>query len=165
MDDDCRAAPGCPTRRQALHAAAAAVSVTGLAACGQDPAPAAAPVPTTTATPTPSATPTPTEDVVVPSGTYVVALSEVPVGQAVVVEPVGGRFLAVARPTADTAVAFDGTCPHKGCPVMLMDGLLMCHCHGSEFDMLTGARTAGPAKAPLRPVPVVVAGGNVFADL
>jgi nitrite reductase/ring-hydroxylating ferredoxin subunit len=44
--------------------------------------------------------------------------------------------------------AFDDLCPHEGCPLSagLLEGkVLMCQCHGSQFDVTTGAVLRGPA--------------------
>lgn len=48
--------------------------------------------------------------------------------------------------------AFDDACPHHDCP--LADGYLdgstiECECHGSVFDVATGAVLRGPAVAPI----------------
>jgi nitrite reductase/ring-hydroxylating ferredoxin subunit len=51
--------------------------------------------------------------------------------------------------------AFDDLCPCGGAPCPLSGGLLtgttlMCQCHGSRFDITTGAVLNGPATDPLR---------------
>ena len=43
-------------------------------------------------------------------------------------------------------------------------GTINCPCHGSQFDVKTGAVVAGPAKAPLPVVSVVVKGDSVYAS-
>jgi 3-phenylpropionate/trans-cinnamate dioxygenase ferredoxin subunit len=50
--------------------------------------------------------------------------------------------------------AFDDLCPCALPPCPLSGGLLtgtvlMCQCHGSQFDITTGARIAPPATEPL----------------
>jgi 3-phenylpropionate/trans-cinnamate dioxygenase ferredoxin component len=50
-------------------------------------------------------------------------------------------------------LAFDDECTHHGCP--LHDGVLEgatieCECHGSIFDLRTGAVLRGPATEPIR---------------
>jgi nitrite reductase/ring-hydroxylating ferredoxin subunit len=39
--------------------------------------------------------------------------------------------------------------------------MIMCQCHGSEFDVTTGAVLRGPAVQPLDVYEVQVAGGSV----
>jgi Rieske Fe-S protein len=38
-----------------------------------------------------------------------------------------------------------------------------CPCHGSKFNVETGAVLNGPAQQPLAEVPVTVSGGQVYA--
>ncbi len=50
--------------------------------------------------------------------------------------------------------AFDGlcTCAERACPLsggLLTATTLMCQCHGSRFDVTTGAVINGPATKPL----------------
>jgi 3-phenylpropionate/trans-cinnamate dioxygenase ferredoxin component len=64
------------------------------------------------------------------------------------------RRISVAR-VGDRLYAFDDlcTCPGRACPLSggLLDGTtLMCQCHGSRFDIATGAVINGPATEPLR---------------
>jgi 3-phenylpropionate/trans-cinnamate dioxygenase ferredoxin subunit len=62
--------------------------------------------------------------------------------------------LDVAAARVDGAwLAFDNVCTHHGCP--LDDGVLdgasiECECHGSIFDLRTGAVLRGPATEPIR---------------
>ncbi len=61
--------------------------------------------------------------------------------------------ISVAR-VGDRLYAFDDLCPCPGAPCPLSGGLLtqttlMCQCHGSRFDIATGAVLNGPATAPL----------------
>jgi 3-phenylpropionate/trans-cinnamate dioxygenase ferredoxin component len=67
----------------------------------------------------------------------------------------GGRKLriSIAR-VGDRLYAFDDlcTCPGERCPLsggLLTETTLMCQCHGSRFDVATGAVINGPASAPL----------------
>ena len=63
-----------------------------------------------------------------------------------------GRELAFARLADGSLVAFDDMCTHEECP--LSDGDLegeriVCTCHGSEFDVRTGAVLQGPPTEPI----------------
>jgi 3-phenylpropionate/trans-cinnamate dioxygenase ferredoxin component len=61
--------------------------------------------------------------------------------------------LSVAR-VGGRLYAFDDLCPCGGEPCPLSGGLLtgrtvLCQCHGSRFDVTTGAVLDGPALRPL----------------
>lgn len=79
----------------------------------------------------------------------------------------GGRAVCVAR--LDGAwVAFDDTCTHEECSLAEgeLDGpVVVCPCHGSEFDVRTGDVLTPPA---LEPLPIYEAreeGGTVLVRL
>ncbi len=61
---------------------------------------------------------------------------------------------------AEGIVAYSKLCTHTGCPVGLyqaQEGLLLCPCHQSTFDVLDGARPIfGPAARPLPQLPLDV---------
>lgn len=66
----------------------------------------------------------------------------------------------------DHFYAFDDLCPCPGDSCPLSGGLLTgttirCQCHGSEFDITTGAVVSGPASQPLNIYEVQVADGSV----
>lgn len=65
-------------------------------------------------------------------------------------------------------VAYSKLCTHAGCPVGLYRNLehrLICPCHQSTFDVLTGAQPVfGPAARPLPQLPIQIqADGTVIA--
>jgi nitrite reductase/ring-hydroxylating ferredoxin subunit len=65
----------------------------------------------------------------------------------------GNLRLVLVRHAMGWSAAVDD-CPHAGCSLSGMgevfDGtVLICNCHGSEFDLLTGAVLRDPAEEPL----------------
>lgn len=63
--------------------------------------------------------------------------------------------------------AFDDTCTHLGCSLAkghLAGTIVTCACHGSQFDVRTGAVLRGPAEDPVRSRVVQVVGENLLAD-
>jgi thiosulfate dehydrogenase [quinone] large subunit len=76
----------------------------------------------------------------------------VPVGQAAsFTDPATGDPSIVIRPRSDTFVAFDAVCPHAGCTVGYDSSakVIICPCHGSQFNASTGAVEVGPAPTGL----------------
>ncbi|WP_027927364.1 Rieske (2Fe-2S) protein [Amycolatopsis benzoatilytica] len=95
-------------------------------------------------------------------GGKVIALAEVPVGQAKSAKTPDGQDVIVAQPTAGVVSCFSAICTHQGCTVNPpRDGQADCPCHGSVFDALTGAVKHGPASQPLAKVAVKVQNGEV----
>jgi nitrite reductase/ring-hydroxylating ferredoxin subunit len=65
---------------------------------------------------------------------------------------IGGVEVALARLADGSWSAFDNSCPHEECPLAegdLEGDRLVCYCHGSTFDVRTGAVLEGPAEDPL----------------
>lgn len=132
--------------------------VAGLAACSSPPVPAAEPSSSSTSTSASAggSTSEPATGAGSPAagGTPV---SEIPVG--------GGKIFAdrevvVTQPTEGTLKAFSTTCTHQGCAVTTInDGHIICPCHGSAFDIESGAPTeASQAKRPLQAKTVAMSG-------
>jgi len=95
------------------------------------------------------------------------ALADVPVGGALAVTlPGTGLPALLVRRSADSIVAFRGTCTHAGCTVHISPDqrTLRCPCHSALFDAGTGRVLAGPAPAPLPPVPVRIDGPDVVTN-
>ena len=66
---------------------------------------------------------------------------------------VAGTRVTVAN-TGGRLYAFDDTCTHTGCSLAIgeLNGTTVtCACHGSQFDVTTGAVLSGPARRPVRP--------------
>jgi len=135
------------TRRNVLTTGAAvagaAVGTVALAACGSSSDSGSAPA-------KPAA-----------AGQTLVALADIPVGQAKSAKTADGQEILVSRPTETTAAAFSAICTHQGCTVAPAGAELKCPCHGSVFDAITGAVKQGPAPSPLPAIPVKVANGQV----
>ena len=85
--------------------------------------------------------------------------SEIPVG--------GGRIfpdqqIVVTQPTAGEFKAFSAVCTHQSCVVSgVADGAIDCACHGSRFDITTGAVRQGPATRALPEKTVTVSGDGI----
>ena len=63
--------------------------------------------------------------------------------------------------------AFDDTCTHVGCSLAngeLEGTTVTCACHGSQFDVTTGAVLRGPAQRPVRSRAVQVEGDELLAE-
>ena len=74
-------------------------------------------------------------------------------GTKVSVAAAGGRLYA-----------FDDSCTHMGCSLgegKLEDTTVMCPCHGSQFDVTSGAVIRGPAHQPVRSRAVEVEGDEL----
>ena len=63
--------------------------------------------------------------------------------------------------------AFDDTCTHRGCSLATgkLDGTTVtCPCHGSQFDVTSGAVIRGPAARPVRSRSVQIAGEDLLVE-
>ncbi len=162
---------GSVSRRGVLAGSAAAVAVMALGACassdqtGSASATSSAP---TSAPPSKSATPTESDESPSatseesPSGDPIAGTGDFPVGGGVVVTTAGGPVV-VTHPDDNEFLAFNGRCPHMGCPVAeVLENTIMCNCHGSTFDGSTGDRLEGPAPTGLEPVKIQVTGGEIY---
>jgi 3-phenylpropionate/trans-cinnamate dioxygenase ferredoxin subunit len=73
--------------------------------------------------------------------------------------------ISIAR-VASRLYAFDDLCRcgDRRCPLsggLLIGSTLMCQCHGSRFDVTTGAVISGPATEPLKVYDVEERDGDV----
>ena len=74
--------------------------------------------------------------------------------------------IVLAR-TDDGWAAFEDRCTHRGGSLaggQMTCGTVICPWHGSQFDVATGAVSAGPAEESIRTFPVEVEGGEVRLD-
>ena len=101
------------------------------------------------------------------AGTAIGAAKDVPVGgSASFTDPSSGDPSIVIQAKAGKFVAFDAVCPHAGCTVEYDQSaaLLICPCHGSQFNAATGAVETGPAASGLTPVTIAKgSNGQLYA--
>lgn len=79
---------------------------------------------------------------------------------------VGGTKVSVASASGHL-YGFDDTCTHTGCSLAkgrLEGTTVTCPCHGSQFDVTSGAVLRGPAKRPVRSRLVHVEGEDLLAE-
>ncbi|MEV4428243.1 Rieske (2Fe-2S) protein [Streptomyces sp. NPDC049602] len=101
----------------------------------------------------------PTDGNAAPEGTTLARTGDVPVG--------GGKILAdkglvITQPKAGEFKAFSSKCTHQGCAVSsIKDGVIVCPCHQSHFDISDGSVKSGPAPSPLPPEPIQVVGEEI----
>lgn len=118
------------------------------------------PTPPTTPGATPSATPSPT-------GAKIGSLADLKAQGALTFnDPATGDPAVALQLNGGSVVAFDAVCTHAGCEVEYDSGqkLLVCPCHGAEFDPARAAAVvAGPAPTPLASIKVQLASdGNIY---
>jgi len=119
-----------------------------------------------TRTPSPPATSSPSSPSAAPRipGQRIANLSKLPIGQAVGFSAPGVGPAALVRLANGSVVAYSRVCTHAGCLVGYDTGaqLLVCPCHGAEFDPARqAAPTPGsPTSTPLQMIHVVVDKGT-----
>jgi len=83
------------------------------------------------------------------------------------------RFVDVAGAKVSLAdadghvFAFDNICTHQGCSLAggeLQGTTVTCPCHGSQFDVASGAVLRGPALRPVRCRSVQIQGEDVLVE-
>ena len=117
------------TRRAVLAGAAGVTAVTVLAACGDDDS--------GTSSSTSAA-----------AGGVLAKKADVPVGGGKIVSDGGG--VVITQPAAGTFKAFSAICTHQNCVVAeVVNGSIICKCHGSKFSAADGSVTTGPATKAL----------------
>jgi thiosulfate dehydrogenase [quinone] large subunit len=99
-------------------------------------------------------------------GTLLGPAKDVPVGNAATFSiPVTGDPGIVVQAAKGQFVAYDAVCPHAGCTVgyYAANHVFACPCHGSEFQLETGAVMNGPAPHGLHKLTVVEGSdGNLY---
>ncbi len=92
------------------------------------------------------------------SGTPLAPTADIPVGGGVVF---ADSRAVVTQPVAGDFKCFSAVCTHTGCLVTGVSTTISCPCHGSSFDLSTGAVLGGPAPAPLAEVPFTITDDEV----
>ncbi|WP_270889846.1 Rieske (2Fe-2S) protein [Pedococcus sp. 5OH_020] len=93
-------------------------------------------------------------------GRVVARLDQVPARGGLVVAQ--DKVVLVGAP-GGAVRALSAVCTHQGCLLVSgPGGELECPCHGSRFDVSSGAVLSGPATSPLQAVPVTVRDGAVL---
>jgi Rieske Fe-S protein len=88
--------------------------------------------------------------------------SKVPVGGG---EIITASKVVVTQPTKGEFKAFSAICTHMGCTVsQVSNGTIDCPCHGSQYNITTGAVVAGPAPRPLPAKQIKVSGDSIFLE-
>lgn len=80
--------------------------------------------------------------------------------------PVAGTKVSLANNDGHL-YAFDDTCTHRGCSLadgQLAGTVVTCPCHGSQFDVTSGAVLRGPALRPVRSRAVQIVGDDVLVE-
>ena len=95
------------------------------------------------------------------------------IGKADEVADGGMRVFDVAGTKVNVAssdgrlYAFDDNCTHMGCSLAngrLEGAIVTCGCHGSQFDVSTGAVKRGPAQRPVRSRTIRIEGADLLAE-
>lgn len=90
-------------------------------------------------------------------------LSELEDGEITAVN-VEEQQIAVAR-IGDEVFALEDRCSHKECALsegLVENKIVICPCHGSEFELSTGEALALPAKTPVESFGIEVDGEDVY---
>ena len=110
--------------------------------------------PASAASATPGPTPTSRAGTLLAKGSQLTTSSAVPA-----VDPATGDPVLVIKLRSGSVVAYDAVCTHAGCTVEYDpgSGVIVCPCHGAQFDPAHGAQVlSGPTFTPLPAIPISV---------
>ena len=151
-----------------LVGAGAVVGISRLVGGAKLPAGGAVADPATPATTAPATTTPAAGGGSTPAGKAIAEASAVPVGGSLgFTDPQSGDPGLIIQHTEGQFVAFNAVCPHAGCTVGYAQNakLIVCPCHGSEFNPETGGLVRGPAPHGLSSIPIAESsGGELFVD-
>jgi len=147
-------------RRHTIRGAAAiAVGMPLLTACGEDSDATATDTDQDTGSPSPSSSESASSPADGGGAEALAATSDVPVGGCFVV---AAAKVVLTQPADGDFRAFSATCTHQGCSVSSgSDGVIPCPCHGSQFSLEDGSVVQGPATSPLEAVEIAVDGDSI----
>ena len=97
------------------------------------------------------------------SSQAIAKVSDIAVGKAIHIKDAQGAPGYIFRTNAGV-FAYSAICTHQGCSVNfdLNKKVLLCPCHGAEFDPTSDAKVlAGPAPKPLAKIRVAIKGNNI----
>lgn len=96
-----------------------------------------------------------------------IAVTELPPGSKKTVF-VSGKKLAIANVDGEF-FAIDDTCSHENCSLGtegFLDGnVMICGCHGSQFDVMSGKVMSLPAPTDVASYVTKVENGDVFVNI
>lgn len=78
-----------------------------------------------------------------------------------------GLTIAIAH-VGGSYFAFGNVCTHRQCPLVkgeLEGTTVTCSCHGSQFDVTSGAVLRGPAQEPVESYQVIVEGDSLQVEV
>ncbi len=158
-DDDALTTLPAVHRRSMLRVAAVGgLALPLVAACGSDDTDSTGAAPSDSPS---SESPAPSESATdngAAGAAALVAVADVPVGGGVIVD----QRVVVVQPSEGDFKAFSAICTHNGCPVSsIEDGVIVCPCHGSTFNLEDGAVSGGPAPSPLPEIAIRVEGDEI----
>ena len=123
------------------------------------------PKPSSTTSANPTSSPTPSESASVGALTFVAKSSDIAEGEVKIIDvkPVNKSTfpVSVARSNG-LVIVVSAICTHQGCQVDSLGGALVCPCHNSRFNAVTGAVTGGPANSALRKYTASENAGSIF---
>lgn len=129
--------------------------------------PSSSPLPKQTQAPSPTPVATPDQP---QHGIFQIDLaasSEVPNGETRIFYPsdanARGKGFVITR-ERNSLIAFDVNCTHETCAIELDVPHLVCNCHLSYFNRISGVVEGGPASEPLRSYPVKEISGRIVVS-
>ncbi len=78
-------------------------------------------------------------------------------------DPSDGSADILIRGSDGSLKAFSAVCTHAGCTVGYQGGVIVCPCHGGEYDAETGQVIAGPPTVALASRKVLESKGQIYA--
>jgi Rieske Fe-S protein len=89
----------------------------------------------------------------------IASAADIPVNGGKVIEQ---AKVVITQPEAGTFKAFTAVCPHQGCLVNeVVDNVINCPCHGSQFSASDGSVIKGPATEGLAAAGINVNGEDI----